>query len=74
MPTDGQRSTLEPHGTSAIRNRSTHAIGWKRHLAGASSIDPLRQTMLCGLDRVASQVKLVLASYNLARIAALEAA
>jgi len=75
---------LKGYRASAIDARA------KRHAGHAQSINarhrvetpfgwgkfnrPLSQTMLRGLDRVASQVKLVFASYNLARIAALEAA
>jgi len=69
---------------SAIDARTTRHAGYARSINARHRVEtpfgwskfnrPLSQTMLRGLDRVASQVKLVFASYNLARIAALEAA
>lgn len=69
---------------SGIDGRTTRHAGYARSINARHRVEtpfswgkcqrPLRQTMLRGLGRVASQAKLVFASYNLVRIAALEAA
>lgn len=69
---------------SAIDGRTTRHVGYTQSIHARHRVEtpfswgkygrPLRQTMLRGLDRVAAQAKLVFASYNLVRIAALEAA
>jgi len=69
---------------SAIDARTTRHAGYAQSINARHRVEtpfgwgkfnrPLSQTMLRGLDRVASQVKLIFASYNLARIAALETA
>lgn len=69
---------------SAIDRRTTRHTGYAQSINARHRVEtpfgwgkfgrPLRQTMLRGLDRVAGQAKLVFASYNLARIAALEVA
>ena len=69
---------------SAIDGRTTRHSGYAKSINARHRVEtpfgwgkyarPLRQTMLRGLDRVAAQAKLVFASYNLMRMAALEAA
>ncbi|MES1934275.1 transposase, IS4 [Salinisphaera shabanensis T35B1] len=72
----GRRSTIDDRTTRHVgyaqsinaRHRVETPFGWGKYAR------PLKQTMLRGLDRVGAQAKLVFASYNLVRIAALEAA
>lgn len=68
---------------SAIDKRTTRHTGYAQSINARHRVEtpfgwgkfgrPLGQTMLRGLDRVGAQAKLVFASYNLVRIAALEA-
>lgn len=70
-----RRSTIDERTTRHVgyaqsinaRHRVETPFGWGKYAR------PLQQTMLRGLDRVGAQAKLVFASYNLVRIAALEA-
>ena len=74
--TRGRRSAIDERTTRHAgyaqsinaRHRVETPFGWGKYAR------PLKQTMLRGLDRVGAQAKLVFASYNLVRIAALEAA
>lgn len=74
--TNGRASALDGRTTRHVgyaksinaRHRVETPFGWGKYAR------PLRQTMLRGLDRVAAQAKLVFASYNLMRMAALETA
>lgn len=69
---------------SAIDRRTTRHRGYTQSINARHRVEtpfgwgkfgrPLKQTMLRGLDRVGAQAKLVFASYNLTRIAALAAA
>jgi transposase len=69
---------------SAIDGRPTRHTGYAKSINARHRVEtpfgwgkyarPLRQTLLRGLDCVAAQAKLVFASYNLMRMAALEAA
>ncbi len=69
---------------SRIDRRTTRHEGYAKSINARHRVEtpfgwgkfnrPLKQTMLRGLGRVGAQAKLVFASYNLARIAALEAA
>lgn len=68
---------------SRIDGRTTRHVGYAKSLNARHRVEtpfgwgkfnrPLRKTMLRGLDRVAAQAKLVFASYNLMRMASLEA-
>ena len=70
----GRQSTIDDRTTRHVgyaqsinaRHRVETPFGWGKYAR------PLKQTMLRGLDRVGAQAKLVFASYNLVRIAALE--
>ena len=72
----GRRSAIDARTTRHVgyaqsinaRHRVETPFGWGKYAR------PLKQTMLRGLDRVGAQAKLVFASYNLVRIAALESA
>lgn len=65
---DGRTTRHKGYAKSIhARHRVETPFGWGKFNR------PLAQTMLRGLDRVGAQAKLVFASYNLARIAALEA-
>ncbi|MES1942459.1 transposase, IS4, partial [Salinisphaera sp. T5B8] len=66
---DGRTTRHAGHAKSInARHRVETPFGWGKYAR------PLKQTMLRGLDRVAAQARLVFASYNLVRMAALEAA
>ncbi|MES1954215.1 transposase, IS4 [Salinisphaera hydrothermalis EPR70] len=72
--TNGCASTIDARTTRHVgyaksinaRHRVETPFGWGKYAR------PIKQTMLRGLDRVAAQARLVFASYNLMRIAALE--